>query len=307
MNTTSNANDDCSRDSDNSLLQFLHSEALDLNLFRGQSKDFNYGQVYGGQVLGQAIKAAYETVEAGRFIHSTHAYFLRRGDVNAPIIYEVDRSLDGGSFSSRRVVAIQHGRQIFNLSASFQKEENGLEFARDFEPPLDVLENAIANNAFMQVSDGFHSHQAEFLDIHFLNKDENSNTNHVQSWFKSKYSLPDLLACHHSVLAYTSDMGILQASLAPHKLNEMPLEERRKRLIMASLDHAIWFHRPFRADEWLFHDCTVESTTNGRGLAFGRIYTKDGTLVASTSQEGLIRLKKIGLFIADNVSIFLIR
>jgi len=289
MNASNNGN--CSHESDNSLLQFLHSESLDLNLFRGQSKDFNYGQVYGGQVLGQAIKAAYETVDVGRFIHSAHAYFLRRGDVNAPIIYEVDRSLDGGSFSSRRVVAIQHGRQIFHLSASFQKEEKGLEYAAGFTPPVDVLENAIVNNDFMQRDKGFHSHQSEYLDIYFLTSQEKTEPNHVQLWFRAKSALPDSLPCHHSVLAYISDMGILQASLVPHKLNQMPLAERREKLVMASLDHAIWFHRPFKADQWLFHDCKVESTFNGRGSAFGRIYTQDGTLVASTAQEGLIRLR----------------
>jgi len=195
-----------------SLHAFLNCEELDKNLFRGQSRDFKTGQVYGGQVLGQAIKAAYKTVGDDRFIHSAHAYFLLRGDVNAPIIYEVDRSLDGGSFTSRRVVAIQHGRQIFHLS--------------------------------------------------------------------------------HAVLAYISDMGLLQSTLEPHELNEPDIRKRHQNVLMASLDHATWFHRPFKVDDWLFYECRVQSTGNGRGLAFGRIYDQQGTLVASTSQEGLIRLKR---------------
>ena len=147
------------QDSPSRLLDFLNCERLDNNFFRGQSKDFKTGQVYGGQVLGQAIKAAYETVDSDRLIHSAHAYFLKRGDVEAPIIYEVDRSLDGGSFSSRRVVAIQHGRQIFHLSASFQKKEEGLEHHRKWVPPIDalhsVLEEKVPSN---------HNFQSEFFD-----------------------------------------------------------------------------------------------------------------------------------------------
>ena len=146
-----------------SLLDFLNCEPLDLNLFRGQSRDFKTGQVYGGQVLGQAIKAAYETVDSGRLIHSAHAYFLKRGDVNAPIIYEVDRSLDGGSFSSRRVVAIQHGRQIFHLSASFQKHEEGLEHHRKWVPPIDALHSALEE----KVPEN-HNFQSEFFDVHYV-------------------------------------------------------------------------------------------------------------------------------------------
>ena len=277
----------CHSTGDNSLLEFLDCEALDLNLYRGQSKDFEYGQVFGGQVLGQAIKAAYSTVQDGRFIHSAHVYFLTRGDVNTPIIYEVDRSLDGGSFSSRRVVAIQHGKQIFHLSASFQKAEQGLEYSEKVELPIETLNSSLENQKI-----GFDSHQEEFVEMHYLSKEQVTKPNSVQFWFKTKNTLPDNLPCHHSVLAYISDMGLLESSLVPHSLNQLELSERKKKLIIASLDHAIWFHRPFRADQWMFYDCEVQSTSNARGLSFGHIYTQDGTLVATTTQEGLIRLRR---------------
>lgn len=269
------------------LLDFLDCETLDLNLFRGQSRDFKTGQVFGGQVLGQAIKAAYNTVDADRRIHSAHAYFLLRGDVEAPIIYEVDRSLDGGSFSSRRVVAIQHGNQMFHLSASFQKPEEGLEHYRNWVPPLEELKLAIEDKLLED-----HNFQSDFFEVHYVPQDKVCPENTLQFWMKAKHALPDDMGCHHSVLAYISDMGLLQATLLPHELNEPSLEKRHAKVMMASLDHAIWFHRDFRADDWLFYECRVQSTGNGRGLAFGRIYDNDGTLVASTSQEGLLRVRR---------------
>lgn len=268
------------------LLKFLACESLDKNLFRGQSRDFKTGQVYGGQVLGQAIKAAYETLEEDRIIHSAHAYFLRRGDVEAPIIYEVDRSLDGGSFSSRRVVAIQHGHQIFHLSASFQKHEEGLGYFADQSLPTDELTCALNSKLPRQ-----HDFQSDYFEAYFLPKEKLSREHAVQFWLRAKHPLPDDLACHHSVLAYVSDMGLLGSVLNPHDLSREKLEASRQKLIMASLDHAIWFHREFRADDWLFYDCQPQSNSGGRGLAEGKIYRKDGTLVATTAQEGLMRLR----------------
>jgi len=273
--------------SQSKLLKFLNCETLDQNFFRGQSKDFKTGQVFGGQVLGQAIKAAYETVDDDRLIHSAHAYFLLRGDVDAPIIYEVDRSLDGGSFSSRRVVAIQHGRQIFHLSASFQKQEKGLEHYKKSLPPLDVLNSALEG----KVPES-HNFQSEFFDVHYVPSDNFTGPQTMDYWFKAKSPLPDDIHCHHAVLAYISDMGLLLSTLEPHELDEPDAKKRYTKVIMASLDHAIWFHRPFRVDDWLFYECRVQSTSNGRGLAFGRIYDQQGSLVASTSQEGLIRIRK---------------
>ena len=272
---------------DNPLIDFLNCEALDLNFFRGQSRDFKTGQVFGGQVLGQAIKAAYNTVEGDRKIHSAHAYFLLRGDVDAPIIYEVDRSLDGGSFSSRRVVAIQHGRQMFHLSASFQKPEEGLDHHRSWMPPKDELKSAL--NSDVPADRHF---QSEYFDVHYVPKDKVTREHSIQFWMKTKHPLPDDIACHHSVLAYISDMGLLQSTLVPHELDKLTRKEHQERLMMASLDHAIWFHRDFRVDDWLFYECRSQSTGNGRGLAFGRIYDENGTLVASTSQEGLMRLRR---------------
>lgn len=269
------------------LLDFLNCETLDLNLYRGQSRDFKSGQVYGGQVLGQAIKAAYNTLPNDRFIHSAHAYFLLRGDVDAPIIYEVDRSLDGGSFSSRRVVAIQHGRQIFHLSASFQKAEDGLDFYRKWVPPVDALHEALEQTVPLD-----RNFQNDYFDVHYLPEDKVTREDSVQYWMKAKHPLPDAAACHHSVLAYISDMGLLQATLIPHNLDEPDLKKRHEKVLLATIDHAIWFHRPFRADDWLFYECRVQSTGNGRGLASGRIHDQSGALVASTSQEGLLRLRR---------------
>ncbi|MGK0439881.1 MAG: acyl-CoA thioesterase-2 [Paracoccaceae bacterium] len=276
-----------SQSSSSQLIEFLNCEALDLNLFRGQSRDFKTGQVFGGQVLGQAIKAAYNTVEEGRKIHSAHAYFLLRGDVEAPIIYEVDRSLDGGSFSSRRVVAIQHGRQMFHLSASFQKSEEGLDHHRSWMPPKDELKSALDSDVPAE-----RHFQSEYFDVHYVPQDKVTREDSIQYWMKTKHPLPDDMASHHAVLAYISDMGLLQATLVPHGLNKLTRSEHKDKLMMASLDHAIWFHRDFRIDDWLFYECRSQSTSNGRGLAFGRIYDVAGNLVASTSQEGLMRLRR---------------
>lgn len=271
----------------NRLLDFLNCEALDLNLFRGQSKDFKTGQVFGGQVLGQAIRAAYNTLEDNRKIHSAHAYFLTRGDVEAPIIYEVDRSLDGGSFSSRRVVAIQHGKQIFHLSASFQKPEDGLDHYQKWVPPTSVLDEHLDNRLPEK-----HNFQSEYFEVLKIPPDQVTRENSVQFWMKARQTFPNDEQSHHVVLAYISDMGLLLSTLVPHDLDEADFEKRFAKVLMASLDHAIWFHRSFRVDEWLFYECRVQSTGNGRGLAFGRIYDQQGRLVASTSQEGLLRLRR---------------
>ena len=272
---------------DNILLQFMNCERLDTDLYRGQSKDLNTGQVYGGQVLGQAIKAAQHTLDDDRPVHSAHAYFLLKGDVTAPIIYEVDRSLDGGSFSSRRVVAKQHGRQILVLSASFQKREEGLDFYVPYSPPIDVLESAIAENRLSE-----NTFQAEYLDIYYLSDAETTKPGALQFWVKTKAPLPDDTNAHNSVLAYISDMGLLHATLKPHELHAQSPALQREKLIMASIDHAIWFHRPFKADEWFFVDCHAQSTGNGRGFSRGNLYDQNGVLFASTSQEGLLRLRR---------------
>ncbi|MBT8115051.1 MAG: acyl-CoA thioesterase II [Arenicella sp.] len=268
------------------LLDFMSVEQLDRDLYRGQSRDLKTGQVYGGQVLGQAIKAALQTVDPERHIRSAHAYFLLKGDVGAPIIYEVDRSLDGGSVSSRRVVAVQHGKQILHLSASFHKEEKGLDYKPEADIPVDVLEAALSQD----LPSVLHF-QAQYLDVYYLSDGETTHPGAMQLWIKTKEKMPDDREAHNSVLAYISDMGLLHSTLVPHGLHNKGTPGNRG-VIMASIDHAIWFHRPFRADEWFFYDCHVISTGGGRGLAQGRLYTRDGTLFASTCQEGLLRIPR---------------
>ncbi len=268
-----------------SLVEFMSCEELDRNLFRGQSEDLNTGQVYGGQVLGQAIKAASNTVDAERSIRSAHAYFIRKGDVNEPIIYNVDRALDGGSISSRVVGASQNGKQILHLSASYHIAEDGLGFQPEAHLPTESLETAIAENTYSD-----HQFQSKFLDVVPVKEADKTAPNAIQYWVKTKETLPNNPQIHQSVLAYISDMGLLFAALVPHKLHALPQEERK--LATVSIDHAIWFHRLFRADEWFFYDCQAVSNSGARGLARGSLYDKQGVLFASTMQEGLLRLMK---------------
>ena len=267
-----------------SLLAFMSCEKLSRNLYRGQSKDLKTGQVYGGQVLGQAINAASNAVDDSRLLRSAHAYFLRKGDVDAPIIYHVDRALDGGSVSSRVIIASQHGKPILHLSASYHKEESGLDYYPRIELPLAALDKAIANEDFF-----IRHFQADFLDVVRIPKPEKSKDDTIRFWVKTKEQLPDTNDAQNAVLAYISDMGLLYSTLAPHKL----LRESRPKdmnIMMASIDHAIWFHRPFRADDWFFYECTPISNSGARGLSQGRLYDRQGHLFASTTQEGLIRI-----------------
>jgi acyl-CoA thioesterase-2 len=276
------------------LVSLLELERLEDNLFRGPSRDIGTNRVYGGQVLGQAIKAAQYTVEDNRNIHSLHAYFLREGDHDFPIIYEVDRSRDGKSFSARRVVAIQHGRPIFTLSASFQVEEAGLEYGIEMPevPGPDELmsvreyESRHMDNLpekfqrLLSLSAPFDLKPVE-LDEH-LDSDSTSPDRHF--WIKTVAPLPVEPQLHRSILAYVSDYGLLTTSLVPHDLHFLD-----SNLIMASIDHAMWFHRPFKMDQWLLYSCEAISTGNSRGLAKGYFFQQDGSLVASTTQEGLVR------------------
>ncbi len=276
------------------LVSLLELERLEDNLFRGPSRDIGTDRVYGGQVLGQAIKAAQYTVAEDRNIHSLHAYFLREGDHNHPIIYEVDPSRDGKSFSARRVVAIQHGRPIFTLSASFQLEEEGLEYGivmPDVPAPDQLLSVREYETRHMErlpekfrrllsLSAPFDLKPVEF-DKH-IDSDASSPSRHF--WIKTVDQLPSEPQLHRSILAYISDYGLLTTTLVPHGLHFLDTN-----LIMASIDHAMWFHRPFRLDQWLLYSCEAIFTGNSRGLAKGNFFQQDGTLIASTSQEGLIR------------------
>jgi acyl-CoA thioesterase-2 len=275
------------------LVQLMTLERLELNLFRGQSRDIGSPQVFGGQVLGQALVAASATVEA-RTVHSLHAYFLVRGDFHAPIVYEVDRARDGRHFSMRRVVAIQHGEPIFNLSASFQSAEAGMEHQvtmPDVPPPESLAD--LASYAGSLPADASPRLQAllrqprpfEFRPTatpHFLR--QGAQPPHKSVWFRAVERLPDDEVLHHGLLAYASDFNLLDTAPLPHGFF-FP----SSKLIMASIDHAMWFHRALRIDEWLLYATDSPSASGARGFTRGSIFARDGRLVASTAQEGLMR------------------
>jgi len=276
------------------LLNLLELEQLEVNLFRGESRDIGSPQVFGGQVLGQALTAASATV-AGRVVHSLHAYFLRRGDFNAPIVYQVDRSLDGHSFANRRVVAIQHGEQIFNMAASFQVEEEGLDHQIDMPsvPPPESLDDK------MHLPPEIGRHLPERLRQFFAQprpfvfrvvppgagREEHAPAR--QLWFKAVGQLPDDERLHRNLLAYASDFFLLGTSMLPHGRTEF-----EGRPVMASLDHAMWFHRSLRVDDWLLYAMESPSASGARGFAQAGIFSRDGRLVATTAQEGLVRIKR---------------
>jgi len=276
------------------LITLLKLERIEDNIFRGDSRDIGSAQVFGGQVLGQALSAAQHTVE-GRVAHSLHAYFLRRGDMTAPIIYEVDRARDGGSFSNRRVVAIQHGRPIFNLAASFQNPEDGLEHQADmpdvpgpeglkdlFDVPAENLESVpLKMRRFITEKRPFEFRRVE--QISFTEPVTQAPVKHC--WIRAVDTLPDDLALHQNLLAYVSDYELLGASVLPHGLIF-----GSGSVIMASLDHGLWFHRRFRVDQWLLYAIESPNAAGARGFARGQLFTEDGVLVASTVQEGLIRV-----------------
>lgn len=277
------------------LIELLSLERLEDNLFRGSSRDIGTNRVYGGQVLGQALKAAHDTIE-GREIHSLHAYFLRMGDHHAPIIYEVDRSRDGRSFSSRRVVAIQHGRPIFTLAASFQRGEDGLEHQSDMPDvpgPDDAGKQLIYSQADVEhMPDKLQriirlTAPFEFRPVEAINLDQPSRSvpeRHI--WLRLADTLPDDNTLHCAMLAYISDYALLPTALLPHGVHYSDVN-----LQMASLDHAMWFHRPFRMDDWLLYSLDSPSAAHARGFTRGQFYRQDGALAVSTVQEGLIRVR----------------
>ncbi len=276
------------------LLQLLELERIEENIFRGESRDIGSTRVFGGQVLGQALTAASYTVE-DREVHSLHAYFLRAGDVNAPIVYEVDRARDGTSFSNRRVVAIQHGRPIFNMAASFQIPEQGLEHQAaipDVTPPEALTDLRELPEALLTGLSGpmrrFLTHERPFemrpVDpVLLLTPEPTAPRREV--WIRTRDRVADAPELHRNLLAYISDYQLLGTSILPHGVRFGD-----PRMQIASLDHALWFHRPFRVDDWLLYSMDSPSASGARGLALGRFYARDGALVASTAQEGLIRL-----------------
>lgn len=276
------------------LLHLLELERLEDNIFRGESRDIGSPRVFGGQVLGQALTAASYTVEA-REVHSLHAYFLRPGDVNAHIVYEVDRARDGRSFSSRRVVAIQHGRPILNLAASFQKPEQGIEHQCEMPdvPGPDGISDIseIAPEALEAVPEKmrrfltnkrpFEIRPVERIDL--LSPKPRAPERHI--WLRTLDPLPDSPDLHRNLLAYISDYQLVATATLPHGIHF-----EHGNVQMASLDHAMWFHRPFRVDEWLLYSTQSPNASGARGFALGRFFKRDGTLVASTAQEGVIRI-----------------
>ena len=279
------------------LLDLLILERLEDNLFRGQSRDIGTKYVFGGQVLGQALSAAQGTVDSTgepREAHSLHAYFLRAGDVAAPIVYNVDRTRDGGSFSVRRVTAIQHGQVIFFAAASFQQPEPGAQHQLPMPtvPQADDLPPGahIAPETLRQLPikvQRWLARGGPFQFRHVQPRDELDPVKRPpfhQVWFRLCERVGDDAALHRALLAYASDFHLLGTATFPHGISYY-----QPGVQMASLDHALWFHRPFRADEWLLYSIDSPSATSSRGLARGSIYDAAGRLVASTAQEGLIR------------------
>jgi acyl-CoA thioesterase II len=277
------------------LLDLLTLERLEENLFRGQSRDIGTKYVFGGQVLGQSLSAAQQTVDAERSVHSIHAYFLRAGDINAPIVFDVDRARDGHSFSVRRVTAIQHGQPILVLAASFQKHEDGVEHQfhiPEVPQPEDVpLMTPPSPEVMAQLSAKMQrwlSRMGPFEMRPVYPRDElnpSKRPPYQQVWFRLNDKIGDDANMHRAMLAYASDFYLLGTSTFPHAISYY-----QSNVQMASLDHALWFHRPFRIDDWLLYALDSPSASGARGLARGSIYTRDGQLIASVAQEGLIRV-----------------
>ena len=277
------------------LIELLSLERLENNLFRGQSRDIGTKYVFGGQVLGQALSAAQATLTQPRAAHSLHAYFLRAGDIEAPIVYNVDRTRDGGSFSVRRVTAIQHDQVIFFCAASFQEHEAGAEHQlsmpevpkpEDLEPAPAVPPEKLALLP-IKVQRWLDRH-GPFEFRHVYPRDELNPPKRPpfqQVWFRLSAKVGDAPELHRALLAYASDFHLLGTATFPHGISYY-----QPNVLMASLDHALWFHRPFRADDWLLYSIDSPSAQDARGLARGQIFDRSGRLVASTAQEGLIRV-----------------
>ena len=267
------------------LIDLLDVEVIDVDLYRGRSPDTAHQRVFGGQVAAQALVAAGRTVVSDRPVHSLHAYFLRPGDPSTPIVYRVDSSRDGRSFTTRRVVATQRGEQIFVMSASFQVVEVGL----DHQVPMPSVPNPeslpTVRERIQAAGGRWRERWSEFESIDLRHVDDDDDPFGSRVWFRAVAPLPNDPLLHVCVLAYASDLTLLLAALGPH---DVPPEQ----LQLASLDHALWFHRPFRADEWLLYDQVTPSASGARGFATGRIFSIDGRLVASAVQEGLIRPRR---------------
>ncbi|MDQ3107640.1 MAG: acyl-CoA thioesterase II [Actinomycetota bacterium] len=272
------------------LLELLDLEPIEVNIFRGVSPDEERQRVFGGQVAGQALVAAGRTVDADRRVHSLHAYFLRPGDPHIPILYEVDRIRDGRSFTTRRVVAIQHGKAIFHLSASFHLEEDGFdhddpipEVAGPDDLPTWQDRMKAMGDAIPEWFTRPRPIDTRYVQEPWRSPDGAARDPRQQVWMRADGTLPDDPMLHACVVAYASDMTLLDSILLPHR------GVMFEGLMMASLDHAMWFHRPFKADEWFLYDQSSPSAFGARGLARGSIFRSDGALAISVMQEGLVR------------------
>lgn len=278
------------------LIALLDLEPLEHNIYRGQNRDIGTKRIYGGQVLAQALVAAQRTVDADRPIHSMHGYFILAGDLSVPVVYFVDRLRDGGSFTTRRVTAIQHGQAIFNLSASFHRHEDGLAHQLempDVPPPEEVRpELEVIRERARSMPDKVRSvvTQDRPLDVRPVDDDDPFEPKVMPArramWVRTTGPLGDDPLHHQAVLAYASDYGLIVTALRPHARSV-----RDPEMMVASLDHSIWFHRPFRIDEWLLYVVDAPVSSGGRGFARGTYFTRDGELVASTAQEGLMRVR----------------
>ncbi|ARB86093.1 MULTISPECIES: acyl-CoA thioesterase II [Yersinia] len=279
------------------LLDLLFLEKIEEGIFRGQSEDLGLRQVFGGQVVGQAIYAAKQTVPAERAVHSFHSYFLRPGDSSKPIIYDVETLRDGNSFSARRVSAIQNGKPIFYMTASFQSLEEGFEHQNTMPgaPPPEGLmsETDIARQfAHMipeKVREKFIGHQPiEMRPVKFHNPLQGSvEEPNRYVWFRANGTMPDDLQVHQYLLGYASDFNFLPTALQPHGIGFL-----EPGVQIATIDHSMWFHRPFRLDDWLLYAVESTSASGARGFVRGQIYDREGILVASTVQEGVIRMHR---------------
>lgn len=279
------------------LVNLLELERLEHNIYRGQNRNIGTGRLYGGQVLAQALVAAQRTVGDERPIHSMHGYFILAGDLAVPVVYFVDRLRDGRSFATRRVTAIQHGKAIFELSASFHRTEEGhghqVEMPDVRGPEESPSELDVLRARAGEIPEPLRSLLTQDRPLDFRPADEGNPFDTSprpplrRYWVRTVGALGDGALEHQAVLAYASDYGLLGAALNPHGLGF-----RDPRVMVASLDHSIWFHRPFRMDEWLLYVSESPVSARARGFARGTFFTRDGVLVASTAQEGLIRVRR---------------
>jgi acyl-CoA thioesterase-2 len=275
------------------LVDILDLEPIEVNIFRGRSPDVSLQRVFGGQVAGQALVAAGRTVPADRPVHSLHAYFLRGGDPAVPIVYEVDRVRDGRSFTTRRVVAVQHGMPIFHLAASFQLPADGVEHQVAMPAAVDPETLPTFRERYAPYAEemGEWYSRPRPIDLRYVEdpprvaREKGPRSPNQLVWMRADGTLPDDPLLHVCALTYASDMTLLESVLLGHGLSfGMP------NLKGASLDHAMWFHRPFRADEWMLYDQESPSASGARGFARGRLYSRDGRLCVSVAQEGMLRI-----------------